>query len=237
MRKKLLLILALVLCLTGCSSNAGPEDDVTFKFEDGVITYGGKPVTFTEYNGYSATIEGGTGGLNYSLILEAGNDVTSISVNTQSILEENMDTYKGKFYYTEFLGSKMTMAEQVTEDYFEICQAYIKGIDAGLAATYCASYIDDIPLTNGKVKVDCGDFIVGNDYDTFVVRADHVVIPSMLKVSVGTHDCPETVTVVQDNKEYQLQKGSSSKYDYYQYGEYLIQLASGLDISSYITFK
>ena len=237
MRKKLLLILALVLCLTGCSSNAGPEDDVTFKFENGSITYGGKPVTFTEYKGYEAVVEGGTGGVDYTLILEAGNDITSISVNTQSILEENMDNYKGKLYYTEYLGSKITMAEQVDENYIEICQAYVKDIDPGLAATYCASYIDDIPLTNGKIKVDCGDFIVGNDYDAFVVRPDHVIIPSMLKVSVGTYNCSETVTIVQNNKEYQVQKGSSSKYDYYQYGEYLIQLASGLDFSSYITFK
>lgn len=237
MKKKLMLIMVLVLCLTGCSSNVGPDEDVTFKFEDSTITFAGKPVTFTEYNGYSATIEGGLGGINYSLMLEAGNDVTSISVNTQSILEENMDKYKGKFYYTEYLGSKLTMADQITPEYFEICQAYITGVGEDLAATYCAKYIDEIPLTNGKIKVDCGDFILGNDYDSFVVRQDHVIIPSMLKLSKGTYECNETYTLVQDKKEYQLQKGSSSKYDYYMYDGYLIQLSAGLDLGSYITFK
>lgn len=237
MKKMLMLIMVLVLCLTGCSSNIGPTDNVTFKFKDGLITYNGSPVTFTEYHGYRAIVEGGTGGLTYELMLEAGNDVTSISVNTQSVLEENMDNYKGKFYYTEYLGTKFTMADQVTKDYFEICQTYGDGLDPGLTATYCAKYIDDIPLTDGQIKVDCGDFIVGNDYDQFIVRPDHVVIQSMLKVSVGTYNTSETVTVVQNNKEYQLQKGSTAKYDYYVYGDYLIQLAAGLDISSYITFK
>lgn len=237
MKKKLMLIMVLVLCLTGCSSNPGPDDDVTFKFEDGKINFNGKPVEFTEYNGYSATIEGGLGNCNYSLMLEAGNDVTSISVNIQSILEENMDKYKGKFYYTEYLGSKITMADQVTPEYFEICQAYLDGVSKELAATYCAKYIDEIPLTNGKIKVDCGDFILGNDYDSFIVRQDHVIIPSMLKLSKGTYDCTETYTLVQDKKEYQLQKGSSSKYDYYMYDGYLIQLSAGLDLGSYITFK
>ena len=32
-------------------------------------------------------------------------------------------------------------------------------------------------------------------------------------------------------------KGSSSKYDYYTYEGYLIQLGAGLDITQYITFK
>ena len=234
----LALMLILATCLTGCSSGgSGPTADITFKLEDTGVTFKGKAVPFTEYSGYTAKIENGAGGASYTMTLEAGNDLTSISVNTQSILEENMDKIKNRYYYTEYLGSKITMAEQVSDEYIEIIQVYVDGIDSKVAATYCSNYMEDIVLTNGKVKLDCGDFIVGNDYDTLTIRTDYAVIPSVLKVSKGTYECNQTHTITQGKKEYQLQKGSSGKYDYYMYDGYLIQLAAGLDISSYITFK
>ena len=236
MKKKVIALLLCVLCLTGCSS-VNPSSDVTVGWDNGVITYNGKSTALTEYKGYEATITNGGAGLSYRLSLDSATDVTNISVNYQGIVEENMDKYKGKFYYTEYLGSSFTMAKDLGNDNWGICQVITKGNSANMIATYASNYLDDIPLTNGQVYVDFGSFKFGTEWDTVVVRNDCALIAGTAKVSNGTYDCTQTVSVIQGNKEYQLMKGSSTKYDYYTYDGYLIQLSAGLDITQYITFK
>lgn len=237
MRKKLLILLLLAMCLTGCSKGVDPTQDVTIKWEDGVTSCNGTTFTVDSYVGYAARVEAGEGGLTYDLSLDEAKDVTSLTVNVQQILEENMDSYKDCYYYSEFLGSKMTLAKNVGPDLWAVCQAVTNGNPLNLVATYSEIYVSTVPLTNGQVYVDFGDFVFGTAYDTTEVRPDCALISGIAKVSKGTYDCTTPVTVVQDNKEYQLMKGSSSKYDYYQYGDFLIQLTGGLDISTYVQFK
>lgn len=237
MRKRLTIFLLLALLLTGCSSKVDPSSDVTIKWEDGVISYGGKSFDVTEYNGYSATVEGGKGGLNYTLTLDNAKDVTNITVNSQGVLEENMDKYKGGYAYSEYLGSLCTYARNVGGDNWAVCQVYTNGLAVDLCTTYSEEYVSSVPLTNGQVYVDFGSFKFGNNYDVVIVRKDCALITGIAKVSKGTYECNTPVTVIQGKKEYQLMKGSSSKYDYYMYDGYLIQLAGGLDISTYVQFK
>ncbi len=238
MRKKVLSLLTIcVILLTGCSSRVSPTSDIMTKIENGTIYLNGKSTSLSEYSGYEAKIDSGNGGLEYLFSLDSAKDVTNITVNTQGILEENMDKYKGKFYYSEYLGSSLTMAESLGDDNWLVCQVITNGTPATAVAAYASDYMDSISLTNGQVRVDFGDFIFGNDYDAVIVRTDCALIKDVAKVSMGTYNTTTTVSVIQDNKEYQLQKGSSSRYDYYTYNGYLIQVAAGLDISSYITFK
>lgn len=236
MKKTLPILLLCVLCLTGCSSTVDPTSDVTVTWNNGVIEYKGKDTGLTEYSGYEASIENGGGGLSYRISLDSAKDVTNISVNTQGILEENMDTYKGMFYYTEYLGSEFTAARNISGEDWAVCQVLTNDLTPATIANYAYEYLTSVPLTNGQVYVDFGDFTFGNDYDAVIVRTDCALIYGTAKVSAGTYDTTTTVSIMQDNKEYQLQKGSSSKYDYYVYDGYVIQVAAGLDVSSYITF-
>lgn len=238
MKKLFPIFLLLVLCLTGCSSSKlGPNDDVTIKWENGVMSWNGKTFSVDEYAGYNAFAEAGSGGLNYTMMIDAAKDVTNISCNYQGILEENMDKYKDCFYYSEYLGSKLTIARRVDENNFLVCQANTNGQNGQLVATYAEEYLSSVPLTNGQVYVDFGSFIFGNAYDSVIVRPTEAIVAGVARVSQDTYNCTTPVTVIQDNKEYQLMKGSSAKYDYYTYDGYLIQLAGGLDISSYVKFK
>lgn len=237
MKKIIPILMTCVLCLTGCSSNVSPTSDITVGWENGVISIGGKATSLTSYSGYEATIEGGNGGLDYQFSLDNATDVTNLSVNVQGIMEENMDKYKGKYYYTEYLGSSLTMADSLGNDMWKVCQVITNDLAATMVATYASDYMDSVQLTNGQVYVDFGKFTFGNQYDQVTVRSDCALISGIAKVSNGTYDCTQTVSVTQNNKEYQLMKGSSSKYDYYTYEGYLIQLGAGLDITQYITFK
>lgn len=237
MKKIVPVLMLLLICLTGCSNGYDPSANVTIKWENGVTSYKGTTFSVDSYNGYSAKAASGQGGLGYTLTLDAANDVTSITVNTQGILEENMDKYKGGFYYTEYLGSNLTYAREAAKGSWAVCQVITNGTERSLVATYAEQYVSSVPLTNGQVFVDFGSFVFGTDYDIVEVRPDCALISGIAKVSQGTHDCNTPVTVTQNNKEYQLMKGSSAKYDYYMYDGYLIQLSGGLDISSYIKFK
>lgn len=237
MKRILLILMVCVMCLMGCSSRVSPTSDITAEIRDGVIYLNGKATSLTEYCGYEAKIEAGNGGLEYVFSLDSAKDVTNISVNAQGILEENMDKLKGKFYYTEYLGSILTMAESLGNDTWLVCQVITQGTPSTAVAAYSSDYMDTLSLTNGQVYVDFGDFKFGNDYDVVIVRQDCALIRDIAKVSVGTYDTTTTVSVIQNDKEYQLQKGSSSRYDYYVYNGYVIQVVAGLDISSYITFK
>lgn len=233
-----MIILTLLLTLlTGCSSKQNITSDVTVNWESGVIKFGKEASALTEYAGYQATIENGNGGLTYTFMLDNAKDVTNISINTQGILEENMDKYKGKFYYTEYLGSKLTMASRLDGDDWIVCQVVTNGQPATAVAAYASDYIDSLKLTNAQVYVDFGSFKFGTPYDAVIVRSDCALIPGIIKVSQGTYNCQTPVSVIQNEKEYQLMKGSSTKYDYYMYDGYLIQVAMGLDISTYIQFE
>lgn len=237
MKKVIPVLLVFVLLLTGCSSSQDISDNVTVKLENGVIKFGNTATSFTEYKGYTASVTGGMGGIDYTLTLDSAVDVTNITVNVQGIVQEDMDTLKGKYYYTEYLGSRFTMADNIGGDDWIVLQCTTNNLPAATIANYASNYIDEIKMTNAQVYVDFGDFIFGNDYDEVIVRTDCALISGVAKVSVGTYNTTSSVTVVQDNKEYQLMKGSSNKYDYYTYGNYVIQVAAGLPVESYITFK
>lgn len=238
MKKIIPIMLILLIILTGCSSgpSGSPLESVTVEWKDGVIYYDGEATALTSYNGVEAEIENGNGGLNYTFLLDNATDVTSISVNTQNILEENMDKLGKKFYYTEYLGSQFTMAASLGSDYWNVCRVSLSGEDSKLVATYASDYIDTFMLTIETVYCDFGPFKLGADGYTTEVRTDCALIESIIKVSKNTYDCPNTYTVTQGDKEYLLQKGESKNYDYYMYEGYLIQSAKGIDISMYIDF-
>lgn len=236
MKKILPLILLSCLLLTACSSGINTQKDLTVKWENGVIIVDGKETALTSHKGYEATVED-SNGLSWTFYLDNAKDVTNITPNSQNILEENMEKYKGYFYYTEYLGSRMTMAKSLGNDDWIIGQCLTNNLPAATVASYGAKYMDSLLLTNQQLYVDFGSFIFGNTYDAVEVRTDKALISGVCQVSTAYHECTEPYVVVQDNKEYQLMKSSTSRYDYYTYDGFTIQIAAGMDISNYIKFK
>lgn len=224
------------MLLAGCS-NADPSGDLTVKWENGAISAGGKVVPYSSYKGYEATIS--TPNINFTFCIEETNDLTQMTVNQQAIAETDMETYQGMKGYEEFLGTKYTLCKNVGGNTWFVGQA--TSDDRNLTETMkaqLAAYLKDVTLTNGQVYVDFGSFKFGNTYDVVEVRPDCALIIGVAKVSQGTNElCTTPITIQQGNKEYQLVKGSSAKYDYYMYDGYLIQIAIGMDINNYITFK
>ena len=237
MKRIILASLLSLMLLTGCSKGNNVNADVTVKWDNGVIYMNGKATEVTSYNGYTATIANGNLGLTYLFSLDNAKDVTNLGVNTQQILEENMDKLKDKFYYSEYLGTKLTMASNVGGDDWIVCQVYTDGNPTATVANFASNYIDALQLTNNQVYVDFGDFKFGNTYDVVEVRTDGAVITGVAKVSREDKNCVDPVTIIQNDKEYHLTKRSAGNYEYYAYNGYTITMATGLDINNYITFK
>ena len=237
MKKTLALLLMLMLCLTGCSSaNIGTNNNITIKWENGVMSYKGTTIPCTEYNGYSGTAIGSDGNT-WNLFLDPAKDFTSITTNTQMVMEENMDSYKGYKYYVEYLNTQMTFAGTADESYKKVAMTTnTAGITADMSKVAAANILDAVPMTNGIINVDFGPFVFGTEYDVVTVRTDCALIPGVIKVSQGTYETTSTASIVQGKKEFQIPYGSSQNYDYYVYEGYLIQIVKGMDISYYIKF-
>lgn len=231
-----LIMLLCLVCLVGCSKN-DPTKDITVKWENGITKINNKEVYFSEYKPGGASIKNGMLGLDWEITIDYAKDVTTLTYNTQSILEENMDKFKGKFYYTEWSGTQFTMAASIGEDTWSVCKTRGDGIDSTVAAAYASDYIDKIPITGAQVYVDFGSFIFGDEYSEVIVRPDCALISSVIKVSQDVHSGSEPYTIIQDDVEYTLMKETGKKYDYYTYDGYTIQCVAGMAPDSYIKFK
>lgn len=236
MKKRIILLLSIVLLLTGCSSY-DPNKEVKVGWADGTITYNGKPTQLTMYMGTVAEANPGNGGQEYYFSYEPGAaDASNISANTQGILMQDMVKYNGKWYYTEYLGSKFTMAQEIASNTFQICQVMLTST-TDLTAKYASDYLDTFCLTEVNYKVDFGDFYFGSGYEMPKITNEGSSISGIAKVSVGSKGASEPFELVQGDKTYTFMKTSTEKYDYYEYNGFLIQLAGGISLSDYITMK
>ena len=236
MKKLAVLLIGIVLTLTGCSKY-DPDKEVEIGWSDGKITCFGKETELTKYEGWSAEAVPGNGGQEYYFSYEPGTaDASNISANTQGVLMQNMTKFNGKWYYTEYLDSKFTMAQQIAENTFQICQVMISQTP-DLTAKYSSDYLDTFFLTGLNYRVDFGDFYFGSGYEMPKVTTDGASISGIAKVSVGTRGATEPYDFIQGDKTYPMTHTSTEKYDYYEYNGFLIQFAAGINPSDYITMK
>lgn len=244
--KKLIAILVLVLSvfgLVGCGDKVatGPTDDVVVKWNGATIEYGGNVLTLSSIKSGYAEVSSdiSADGNGYTFMLDSAKDVTNITVNTQGVLQENMDKYKDMFYYTEYLNSKCTGAFNIQDDYWAVGQcANTMGLAAGLLATNIYNQLTVIPLTNGALYVDCGGmFTFGDEWSDVELRPEKCLIPGIIQVLPGTKAEPTgETTIMQGDKAFTLGTFSTESFDYYTYGGFTIQAAKGVNITTYIKF-
>ena len=236
MKKWTILLLGIVLLLTGCSKY-DPAKEVKVGWADGHITYNGKPTELTSYSGSVAEAMGGYGGQDYYFSYEPGAaDASNISANTQGVLVQDMTKFKDKLYYTEYLDSKFTMAHEIAESTFQICQVMLSST-SDLTAKYASDYLDSFCLTGVNYRVDFGDFYFGSGYEMPKITQTGASISGIAKVSQDTKGASEPYEFIQGDKSYQMMVTSTENYTYYEYNGFLIQVANGINLSDYISMK
>lgn len=231
------ILLLLLTVIAGCGASYDITKDITIEWDNGPM-YKGKAIPTTLYRGYEATIEAGNGGLTYNFTLETDCvDPADITVNTQHIETANMDKYKDLYYYTEYLGSKLTAIKKVDDKAYLVCQTFTNGLSPQLIAQYIAEYAKAIPVTNGCIIVDYGTFTFGTGFELLNVKHDYVTITGTAKVSVGSRGGSETYTWMQGDKQFSCKVLRDKKYDFYDLDGYTIQLAKGVPLETYVVHK
>ena len=239
MKKSLTLLLTVVLILTGCSNSYDPAKEYTMTWNNGDIQYDGVSTGLSMYHGYEASIEGGIGGVDYYFTFEEG-VVTpdAISINTRGVTTENMDKYKGMYYYAQNNGTLFVGLLEIAKETYMVCQAPVSGTQE-VTATAAYDYMQKFKLSNAYYNVDFGDFTFGDGYSPIKMTPEYCSISGVGKVSLGSKGAtePYTVTSADGKKSWNLTHTSTDKYDYYEYNGYLIQIAKGFAVESYIQFK
>ena len=226
------------ICLTGCSSGYDPTKTVIMGWDNGAITYNGKPTELTEYKGINATVQSAVSEYYFTLSSNCVS-VVNITENYQDIQEDAMTKFEGKWYYLEYLGSKLTMAKNLGQGYYQVCQADVNGNEPGLIAKYASGYLDSFVLTENPYKIDFGTFLFGSDWDTPKMTNSACSITGTCKVSLDGHGCSTPVQITSDDgkKVKDVMMDSGDKYDYYEIDGYTVQIAKGLNIQDYIHIK
>ncbi len=233
MKKLWSLILICCILLTGCSSGKhGPQDPVTIKWQDGVMSYKGWVMPFNEYYGYTftGTLDNGT---NYYGNFEKVTSLEFCTINSGGVTEDNMDSFKDMKMWSRSLGS-------VKGYHYYFDADYVISIEAGGDALDVQIYdiITHVPCTEGDVKVDFGSFTFGSAYSEEVkVTAKGASVGSSIGVTKGEKpECTTPYVIEQNGKSYNLMTYSSANYAYYTYDGYVIQCALGILPDNYLTF-
>lgn len=241
MKKILMLLMLTCLCLTGCSK-VDPEASVNVQFDGSSFTVEGVDCGLTMFNGYSGEVVGE--GYTILVNLEQVDDLSYAQYNYFQITYDDMDLYRKEAYCWSMYGSTQHV---MYYPYFESEDGKLYWISMAChgstyeqAKIYMWDIAEKITMTNANIYVECGDdFVFGSEFSYPKVTTSAASVTGTIKVSKQQDpECTEPFTVIQDEKNtYTLYKRDSDRFSYYQYSDWLIQTAFGVDLKEYIKFK
>lgn len=235
-----MLVTALSLTLVGCGGvkHSDSESNIMVEWNNGTMNFGGDDLTnMLSYDGTTATFTDLNGTWNAQI--EICEDLTMSSWNTQQVEFINMDEKFGMRTYTEYLETQFTANYEAGDNLWYLGRVTSNALNVDMAARTAKDTFDNLRFTYGLVSCEMNDLIVVSDeYASVSISNEAVILPGMLKVSLGGHEaCTSPYTVVQDKDSYTLMKGTVGPYDLYTYEGLFIQIMTGYPIEDYITFK
>lgn len=235
--KKLVIPLILSLCVTslvGCSNNKKAVD--TLVWDHGTLMNGDSIMEVTSYNGYEAEDKQ----TEYTITYTSCTGPTNCPHKIQDVGKDLMTKYNGTYYFTAFFETMCEMYYPVDEsvDCWNEGTFGVNGDNSYPVATMVSimePVLKELPLDGSVTKINVNNCVEINVAgSTYNVTPDVVSIPGYLKAGTddGSIKFDHTVTFGETTVAYT----SSSKYNYYSYGDVIIQVAQGLDITQYVTF-
>lgn len=215
----------------GCSK----EQKIDVRWDYGVLSNNGVVFEVDSYRGYEAskTIDDEVW-INY-YPCTGPNDCTH---NLLGISADVMSDYTdGSKYYTAYFDTNLALYVPWGETWNEglISVPENSGYSVGTMLELMYPNLKAMPLNSGLECITINNSVqlltVGRSFEA---RKDCVVIPGFVKI--GTNDGSVTMSESVVIGEATVGKMNSTKYDYYQYGDVLIQAAAGIDISQYVQF-
>jgi len=232
-----------LVCLLGCTTQneVKPSEALVLRLDNTGLYNGDTKLLLTRHSGRNIIISEdiGPNGCYMDITVDQAKDITNITVNTQKILEENMDQFKDMYYYTEFLGTKMTCVLPLGNEYYSVCQAAVDGQSTAYMAQVIYDYLQDYPVTDNVLKIDCGTFLFGSEWYTTYADSERAYIEDLCQVFPHEimEGAPEPCTVTDSKGMSKSAKVfSTAAYVYYIIDGYTIQCVPSFNISDVIAF-
>lgn len=227
------MLIICVISLVGCSKKS---DNDIITWDHGTLVHGNDIMDVTYYDGYEA--ENKT--TEYTIVYNSCVGPLECPHKVQDVTKDLMSKYNGMYYFTAFFETMIEMYNcmDAKTEYWNEGTFGVNGDNVYPVATALSlmePVLKSLPLDGSITKININNYVILNVYaGGFSVTKDTVTIPGYLKA--GTDDgsivFDQTVVFGETTVAYT----SSSKYNYYKYGDVILQVAQGIDITQYATF-
>lgn len=213
----------------GCSKGKSVE----VKWDYGTLSFNGSTAVVDKYTGTTAQYIDDEMTINYYSCEGPDN----CSHNLLGIGSDVMTKHnKNAYYYTAFFDTTVALYVQNNGQWGEgiLNVEEGSGYPVGTLVEKMYQVLNTLPM-GGVDAIVINDSVKLNTIDNaFEARADCVVVPGFIKV--GTDDGSITMSSTRTYGDKTVGFTSTTKFDYYQYKNVLIQAAVGSDITAYVTF-
>ena len=229
------MLLILTFCgvsLEGCSK----KHEARLGWSYGSLIFGDAAIQLSEYDGYTALVNND----DYTIEYNSCTGPTDCPHKVIDVARDIMTKYNQSYYFTAFFESMCEMyypyaekQETWNEGLFSV-----KGEEAYPVATMVSTMepvLKNLPMDGSVESITLNDVVKLNvTAGGFKVSEQAVSIPGYLKA--GTDDGSITFDSTMTVGNATIACASSSKYNYYRWGDVIIQIAQGLDVLDYVTF-
>lgn len=228
--KKLLLLVTMLLAINmvGCSSGGD-----TLEVKDGVIYNNGEATTVVVHTGTTAQ-EPYSLDPNIVINIEMHNAFGDCNHNDAGVAIGNVsksDRDKSISYFTAYQGTQLTMHKETKGHFICAFLSAPESLQSDVAINQLTNCLSTLVLSDNYKKAKIG-LIEVHDWPEISVTRDSISIPGSLMILKGNVNTTETREFNKQSVGYL----ADPAYDYYQYGEYVVQALKGFDISQCITF-
>lgn len=233
MKKVLVTLSMLTLCvslLVGCSKTEN------LKWNNGQLVVGKSVCEVSSYNGSSMRIDTP----NYSATISyCCDDIYNCTHNIKNVAIENMTKIKKGYYYSMYYDTKYFIFAPNPNGGWNEARVDVKsGSSMPLSDIETKLY----PIANALLFNNTVGTVTINDKVTlttkdlpFDIRNNCVMVKGYMML--GTDTGTVAFTEKKEIKGKSVDFKTTGKYDYYRYGDVIIQATAGLDISVYLKFK
>lgn len=217
--------------LAGCSKQSDGA-----KWDYGSISINGNEMQLTEYDGYTATLDTEE----YTITYNSCSGPIDCPHKVIDVSKELMTKYNKSYYFTAFFDTMCEMYH-CYDDKLELWNEGLfntKTETAYPVATMLSlmePVISYLPLDGSVTNVTVNDVVkIDVSSSSYKITDQAVVIPGYLKA--GTDDGSITFDSTMGVGDLTVAYTASSKYNYYRWGDVIIQMAQGLNVTDYVTF-
>ena len=191
------------------------------------------PTAITEYTGTSATHKLPYGNITYSML---HGPVEDSEYNLSGMMEHELAKYEDAFYFTLYFNTVLHMYYPTEYGYIQ-SYAQLEANEMPDVQTVLATMYADmvaLNLTDSLTQVYYDDIVVQVTDNEMKLRPSELILVGLMRIKENDGSVNATTTTTVLGKT--MAKYSTAQYDYYLYGNSIIQVPIGTSLEGLISF-